>query len=165
MKEILDAHKLNIPKDDIECWDRYPKHRWLYESTRLFDAQGIKWSPFKSNEFTHNTKTLNLISLGEATYTTGDIFTPVFTGNHTIVELGIIKGDIKLLVYIDTNEVSIGDVNLYITAFVSMHLNKFSGIIYIELIGNYIVGVHLYPKRDILPNTELMRLAKRIYKK
>jgi len=35
---------IKIPLNDVDCWYLYPKHNWVYDASRLFDSQNIKWS-------------------------------------------------------------------------------------------------------------------------
>jgi hypothetical protein len=170
MHRRTDTQELNIPVDDIECWDRYPKHRWVYDLSRLFDAQNIKWSPFMTDTLQETIPNMYLESQKEVIYSPGIIFINKPEGTHVFTELYITKGEIKLSRYIDkdTNtEIQdfMGNIELRINAFVTIHFQKFTGIITVESIGNDIMSIRLRPYSDISFNADLMRLAKRIYKK
>ena len=164
------TQELNIPIDDVECWERYPKHRWVYDLSRLLDAQNIRWSPFETDSLKDVVPNMYFDSIKEITYNTGTIFINRPTGIHIITEVYITKGEIKLARYLDkTTELDIqefiGNIELRINAFVSIHFQKFTGIITMESIGNDIMSIRLRPFSDISANSDLMRLAKRIYKK
>jgi hypothetical protein len=163
----------NVPKDDIECWDRYPKHRWVYDLSRLLDAQNIKWSPFRTNALPHKVNNMRLVSLdADITIESAFIFIDKQTGLNIITEVYISKGEIKLLKHFDKEtqeeiDIFIGNVELRINAFISMHFQKFNGIITIESLGNCIMGISLRPYADISTdiNSETYKLTKKIYKK
>jgi len=63
MQEKFDTSNIDIPKDDIECWQRYTKHRWVYDLSRLLDIQNIAWSPYKSDTCYNQVANMNLISI------------------------------------------------------------------------------------------------------
>ena len=169
MHKKIDTLELAIPKDDVECWERYSKHRWVYDLSRLLDAQNVKWSPYETDEL--KCKEININLNSSKNIESGYIYMDRPQGSHIYTEVYITKGEIKLSRYLDKwthTEVQniIGDIDLRINAFVSMHFQKFSGIITIESIGNIIVSIHLRPLSELTSaNTDIARLIKRIYKK
>lgn len=164
MHKIIETHNLNIPKDDIDCWGRYPKHRWVYDLSRLLDAQHIEWSPFFTNSLQHKEVNMDLNSYKDIEYTPAYIYINELIGDTVYSEVYIIKGEVKLIKHLDNQEL-IGDLELRINAFVSIYFQKFNGVITIKSVANTIRSVHLYPYTDMCTNSELMRLTKRIYKK
>lgn len=169
MHKKIDIQDLDIPKNDLECWERYPKHRWVYDLSRLLDAQHIKWSPFRT-ELLQN-KSINM-KFNNIFLESGVIFSNITSNNQYVSEVYIIKGEIKNICIRDknTNEIiteSIGDVELRINAFVSMYFQKFNGVISVITYGNEIYSICLRPisDLDLITDSELIRLIKRIYKK
>lgn len=170
MHKKIDTHNLNIPIDDVECWDRYPKYRWVYDLSRLLDAQNIQWSPFKRDNFADMVPNMDFESVSSIMYNTGTIFINAPIGANIITEVYIAKGDIKLIRHIDKSTAEeiqdfTGGLELRINAFVSIHFQKFTGVISVESIGNDIMAIRLRPNRDISADQNLVRLAKKIYKK
>jgi len=172
MYKRTDTQELDIPKDDIECWERYTKHRWVYDMSRLLDAQNIKWSPFESE--TLNNKVVNMYfeSCRLVEYKPAYIYINELSGLHLLTEVYIAKGDIKLIRYIDKlskieTQEFIGNIELRINAFISMHFQKFTGVITIESVGNDITSIRLRAHSDLgqTANSNIIRLIKRIYKK
>ena len=167
--EIID---LDIPKDDLECWNRYPKYRWVYDKSRLFDMQGIKWSPFPDQDLIDTTSIISLSSENMNTKT-GVIFYNKPAGPTIISEIYIAKGEIKYVRHFDadsgrTIEQIAGDIEIRIIAFISMHFQKFTGVVSAEIIGLSIFGIHLHPKNSefaLNANNDIIKIAKRIYKK
>ncbi len=172
MHKRPDTQELNIPRDDVECWERYPKHRWVYDLSRLLDAQNIKWSPYKTDLLKDREINIFLDTYNNIEYEPGYIYINSPHGIHVITEVYITKGEIKLARYIDkdTNteiQDTIGNIELRINAFISMHFLKFTGIITIESIGNDIISIRLRPYSEfgLNVNPDIARLTKRIYKK
>lgn len=167
--EIID---LDIPKDDLNCWERYPKYRWAYDKTRLFDAQGIKWSPFPVDGLEDTTSIICLKSNNLETKT-GIIFYNKPSDPSIISEIYIAKGEIKHIQYFDsktgrTIEQITGDIEIRIIAFVSMHFQKFTGVVSVEIIGTGIYEIHLHPINSdfsLNANNDIIKIVKRIYKR
>lgn len=167
--EIID---LDIPKDDLECWDRYPKYRWAYDKSRLFDAQGIKWSPFPMDDLRDSTAIICLDSKN-IEIDAGKIYYNKPTEPSIISELYIAKGEIKYIQYFDgktgrTLEQITGDIEIRIIAFVSMHFQKFTGVVSVEIIGTGIYEIHLHPINSdfaLNANNDIIKIVKRIYKR
>jgi hypothetical protein len=169
MHKKTDMKDLDIPLDDIECWGRYPKHRWVYELTRLLDAQGIKWSLLPGNTLKSRIPAVNIdqVSALDAGY----IYTKVKDGKLRNTEVFISKGEIKHMYHIDSAGSLLsaleGDTELRISAFVTMHFAKFTGIISCVTYGPDIYSVRLRSIIDLstISDQEVVRLIKRIYKK
>jgi len=161
---------IDVPVNDLDCWERYPKHRWVYEATRLFDTQNISWSLFSTKEQDSAVRCID-IDTAES-YKTGQIFTKTPTGTHMFTEVFIVKGEIKHIRHIDptSGELQsqiIGEIELKLNAFVTLHFQKFTGVITTETYSNEIHSIRLKPKSDLgqETNLEIVKLIKRIYKK
>lgn len=175
MQKKINAHDIDHPIDDIDCWDRYPKHRWVYEASRLLDAQNIKWSPFKTDTFYYETPTMSLWSTSSdesLNVTSGIIYAEPPHGRHMYNEIYLSKGEIKAIRHIDPTTSKdlpdlIGEVELRINAFVALYFTKFTGVITCETFGNEIRDIKLRSHSFIssMTNTEYLKLIKRIYKK
>lgn len=170
MQKKTEIQDLNIPHDDIECWDRYPKYRWVYDMSRLLDAQNIKWSPFRSlpmmiaNMYFETEK--------EMAYVPAYIYINEPIGKQYVTEVYIAKGEIKHMRYMckSTQKVvteDVGGIELRISAFVSIHFQKFTGVISVETIGSDIYSIRLRPTSELAltDSAEVSKLLKRIYKK
>jgi hypothetical protein len=172
MYRKTDIQDFSIPKDDIECWDRYPKYRWMYDLSRLLDAQNIKWSPYESEILNDRELTLSLDSIKPLVRQPGYIYMKKSTGTHLITELYIIKGEIKLMRHIDPEtskelESLVGETELRLNAFSTLYFQKFTGVVTAETYSNEIYGIKLRPYTGVVSDTnqEVAKLIKRIYKK
>jgi hypothetical protein len=168
----LETQEFNIPNDDIECWEKYPKHRWVYDLSRLLDAQNIKWSPFATDSLTVKKSNISLISSRPITSDTGYIYIQKPSEDYVITELYIVKGEIKLIRYIDPlTKASIsnlhGNTELRLSAFVSLYFQKYTGVLTAKMISDEMYGAFLRPYLGITyeTNQDILKLIKRIYKK
>ena len=172
MHKKIEINELDIPRDDIDCWERYPKHRWVYDVSRVLDSQNIKWSPFKTNELENIIANMYLESADSVAYAPGWIYISNPIGKQILSEVYIIKGEIKHIRYTDNITKAqltdnVGDVELRISAFVTMHFQKFTGVISVETIGNDIYSIRLKAISDLslTIDANIAKLVKRIYKK
>lgn len=161
---------LDIPQDDDECWARYPKHRWVYETPRLFDAQNIAWSLYSTKEQSYAVKSIDIVS--KHAYKSGEIYIKKPEGQHLFTEVFITKGEIKSIRHIDpiTREIQtalVGEIELRVNAFVTLYFQKFTGIITTETFSNEIYRIQLRPQSELgqETNSEIVKLLKRIYKR
>jgi hypothetical protein len=170
MQKKLDLYELDIPTNDLECWERYPKHRWVYDLSRLLDTQGIKWTPFKSDSLS-KVNGMNLTTTDAVEYSPAAIYMQRPVGKSVISEVYIIKGEIRYTRYFDRDTMTqliddIGNVDIRINAFVAIHFHKFTGVITISTTGANIYEIQLRPLRDTsITDPEITKLIKRIYKK
>jgi hypothetical protein len=172
MQKRTDTQELNIPRDDIEGWDRYPKHRWVYDLSRLLDAQNITWSPFKTDSLQHRVVNMEFNTFKKVLFEPAYIYINNPSGLLITSEVYISKGEIKLIRYFSGRSQTelqeyTGNIELRINAFVSMHFQKFTGVIAVESAGNLITAIRLHPhcELSIDTNPEVVKLVKRIYKK
>lgn len=163
--------ELDIPKDDIECWERYPKHHWVYDMSRLLDAQSIKWAPYATSELDWSMQNLVLYSDRKSLCSNGVIYTKNPEGPRMWTEVYVAKGEIKLMRHIDSvtgaSDTLVGGIELRINAFVTLYFSKFNGVFTAETYGNDIYRIQLRPYSDLAltTNTDIVKLTKRIYKK
>lgn len=172
MHKKIEISDLDIPKDDVECWEQYPKHRWVYDLSRLLDAQNIKWSPYATSNLKDSAANMFLETDKDIAYAPAWIFISNPVGKQIISEVYIVKGEIRYIRYLDkfTKKLiteNVGDVELRISAFVTIHFQKFTGVITTETIGNEIYSIRLKPSSEFAleANSETTKLIKRIYKK
>lgn len=171
MYKKTEIYNLDIPSDDRDCWERYPKHRWVYDLSRILDAQNIKWTPF---EYPGTERELNInLQIKEPVIRQpGYIYIKKSQEDHVHTEVYIVKGEIKLMRHIDLASQQelpglIGEIELRINAFVTLHFQKYTGVVSIETRGHNIYRVQLRPYVNLFQETnqEVIKIAKKIYKK
>lgn len=172
MHKKIEIIELDIPKDDVECWERYPKHHWVYDLSRLLDAQNIKWSPFPTDTLQDRAVNMFLNTAKDIVYVPAWIYINNPVGKQIVSEVYIVKGEIRHIRYLDkfTKTMitdNVGDIELRISAFISIHFQKFTGVLTAETVGNEIYSICLRPTSELAleANSETSKLVKRIYKK
>jgi hypothetical protein len=172
MNRKTDNQLLDIPIDDIECWERYPKHHWVYELSRLLDSQNIKWSPYEVDGLPTRELNIRLITEKTCVRQPGFIYIKRPDAPMVVTEAYITKGEIKLMRHIDTKTnkelpTLNGEVELRINAFTTLYFQKFTGVMTFETYSNEIYRIQLKPYLAIIDDTnqEVIKLVKRIYKK
>lgn len=172
MYKRLNILDFDIPKDDVDCWNRYAQHRWVYDLSRLLDAQNIKWSPFPQCGLTHKTINMSLTSMEQIDISPSQIYIEKPLGLHIQTEVYIVKGEIR---HMSSNTTNIGEnqaalagqIELLINAFVTLYFVKFTGIITCVTIGQNIYKIQLRSNSDlsITANTNTNKLIKRLYRR
>jgi len=172
MQKKTDTSELDIPKDDIDCWERYPKHHWVYDLSRLLDAQHIGWSPYEVSMYPYRELNMKLVSEMTVIRQFGFIYIKPPEGDHLITEVYITKGEVKIIRHIDQNTGKelpnlVGEVELRLSAFVTLHFAKFTGVITCETHGHDIHRIQLraYSDLSLTTDSEIIKLTKRIYKR
>jgi len=172
MYKKTDLTELNIPNDDVECWERYPKHRWVYDLSRLLDSQNIKWSPYLDGQLSEMKLNMTLRSRSLKSIYAGYIYIKEPTADKVCTEVIILKGDVKAMYHVDPASKTqiqglIGEIELRICAFVTLHFQKFTGIISVETYGNEIHSIRLRPLSELslVNDPEIIKVIKRVYKK
>lgn len=158
-----------IPKNDYEAWEHYPRYNWMYVTTRLLDAQRIKWSPFRTELYSESVPVFTLHS--EVTHLLdGEVFIEPDHGRHVFSEALIRKGELKWLAHFDNGKFEEdinGEVELRVSAFVTLYFKKFNGIVAFETIGNHILAVKLHPTTNMLEHypEHIVTQIRKIYPK
>lgn len=171
MQKKFDTQQLDIPADDIDCWDRYPRHRWVYDLSRLLDAQNIRWSPFPVIGMSREVN-MTLESNTPVETHSADIYVRRSQGQQMLTEVYIVRGEVRHMRHINPESGEIitalvGEIELRLNAFITLHFVKFTGVITARTYGNEIHGIRLKPQSDLgqEDNIEIIKLVKRIYKR
>lgn len=166
----------DIPLTDQAAWVLYPKHRWVYSTSRLLDLQNIEWSLFYSKEFCasieelggkrdHTDQEMWTGILADGDTMPGTIFIKPINGDVLTTDVVVLKGELKWLQHHtrsakeSKNHLVVGkkvlseirgELDLRISALTRMHFQKFTGVISVDTIGNVIVGVRLRMTPDVV---------------
>jgi len=146
----------DIPTTDEECWIKYPKFRWMYETTKLLESQNKKWSFVKDNKFncvlqmtSFNRAFNNVFLKYSSTIKLGEIYVEDADNiNAMHTDVLIQKGEIKWFTHHLYGQVKKNidpSIELRITAFIIMHFSKWNGVVSIKTIDNVIYAVKLMP--------------------
>lgn len=170
MNKKYEKQEIDMPLDDIACWEKYPKYRWMYELTRLLDSQNVKWSPFETEELTHRMLNIDLETKSTVARFPGFIYVEEPVEIPILAEVFLIKGEIKHSRFFDMSKKELilnipGEIELKINAFTTMHFSKFTGVYVAEIYGTTLYRIRLKPYKPNDDNIEIKKLLNRIYKK
>lgn len=167
MNKKLSQIDLDMPVDDWDCWNRYPKHRWVYELSRLYDSQNINWSLTPTDLLDYEQKNLT-IDTADSLADLGKIYTKNCETITAKSEAYVIKGEIKHIAHLyQESGLEVGQTEIRITAFIALYFSKFTGVISFTTHQRDIVKISLKPESDLdhIEDKEIAKLVKRIYKK
>jgi hypothetical protein len=157
---------LDIPLTDAECWERYPKHRWVFQSARLLDIQHIDWALTKAEEFPDK---INNFNIDIPDYDPGSIFVKLQEGIEVTSIVYLIRGEIKYITHQIPDKYEIeGSTELRINAFIALYFQRFTGIISFVSSNTNITAIKLCPTDTYLnsiKDTNQLKLIHRIYRK
>jgi len=168
MIKKIEIQELDFPTNDLDCWSRYPKFRWMYETSRLLDAQHISWNPYQTEQCSSRMPNVELLdSKGVVCHHLGYVYIQDLIQDLNLTEVFIIKGQIKYLRHIESGGSLDGNIELHISAFVTLHFQKFTGVVTLGTHANNVFSVKLRPVSElgVESNDEIIKLLKRIYKK
>lgn len=173
MHKKIENLELDIPKNDLDCWERYPKQRWVYDASRVLDAQNIKWQLTEPATPFEKIPTISLKTKTGVEHYLGYIYTDILPAEHLLSEVYIVKGEVKFIRQLDFHSLKEvdslpGQLDLKINALVALYFQKFTGVISMEVRGTEIIRIQLRPSYSdlgLIDNQELIKLIKRIYRK
>ena len=130
----------------------------------------IEWSPYENTSLPHRELNIKLDTDLPIIRQPGFIYTKTPKGQYLLIEIFIVKGEIKFIRYFDLSiktEIKefIGDIELKLNGFVKIHFTKFTGVISVETHGTDIFRIQLKPSSEFPLNgnfEEISKLLKRI---
>lgn len=172
-----------IVDNDVDAWNKYPRYNWMYNMSRLLDAQNVAWSPFRTKDLDVGLPTFTIdrsdivFSRLDQTWLNktmaGTVFISPVEGRKIHTETLIRKGSLKWFKHFNPTshnfyDDTIGEVELRINAFVTLYFKKFNGAVSFETVGNQIISIKLYPTKELLsqyPPEVITQLKKILPKK
>lgn len=178
----LNLDTTKIPVNDLDAWNMYPKFRWVYETSRLMDIQNINWAPFQQENYETTLPAYNINKITDIKQVpfiaagmqhTGAIFIERLAGEHLITDVVVQKGCVKWLKhhrFNDKNErvvidVINGNLELKINAMITLHFQKYIGVLSIETIGQNIIAIRLRMTSEIIDQypEDWLKKVQRVY--
>lgn len=122
-------------------WIKYNKYRWVYDNKSLLDMQKVSWDPYPGDD----TMAIDMFNYGGINdEPCSKVYAHGISGDKLRTYVGIYKGNIKWMRHNTDNDNINGDIHLRISALLISDFSKFSGIIAIDSIGNYMTSINLY---------------------
>ncbi len=182
--EILKC-PINIPINDLDAWQRYPKYRWIYNKILLCEFQNIKCAPMPilPTKFPVILKPItNLYGMGlnmakinnkEEFYEhwySNNFWMEFFEGEQLSYDIIVLKGKIKFYTcYLgDKDKKTIGKFQSWesverelpdiVKQLIDQKLKDYSGVINVETIDGNIIEAHLrMGELDQFPTFDILK--------
>lgn len=162
---------VNIPTDDIDCWEWYPQWRWTYEKLNIARSQNLCCGSSEDmpRSFPVFMKpNVNLRGMGidsmridsaesfNKNRRDGQMWMPLLIGDHISTDIAIVNGEPKWMRHshgyawhhgmfkhwvIETSQRI--ELNNYLSAWVKHHMAGYCGMMNFETIGGIIIETHL----------------------
>lgn len=163
------AH-VNVPTDDLDVYEWYPKFQWVYEKLKIAQSQGLlcgtrnEW-PAKFPVFAKPNINLRGMGLSSGTVNTaaqfealpeGHMWMPLFKGEHISTDCAIVRGDVKwmrhalgfpwhrgMFTHWVIENTQRPELNQFLMAWVKQHMADYTGMMNFETIDGKIIEAHL----------------------
>lgn len=160
-----------IPTDDPDCWLLSPAHRWIYDKLKLAQAQGLDAGPHGVPPVSYpvfSKPITNLKGMGigsriirsaaemEHHYQPGHFWMPLLAGDHVSTDCAVEDGRIAWLrhargvpwdegmfSYWTVHARRFPELEEGLSAWVSSHMQGYTGMMNFETIGGVIIEAHL----------------------
>ena len=161
----------NIPTEDSDAWQWYPRHRWIYDKLAVALSQNLEAGPHGTPppRFPVFSKPIvNLKGMGAGSrvlhsqadydehYAPGHFWMPLLDGRHLSTDIAVVDGEPRWWRHV-TGEAAGGGTFDYWTvqaasepvieahcgAWVRAHLAGYTGMLNLETIGGRIIEAHL----------------------
>ncbi len=160
-----------IPVSDVEAWQLYPEHRWVYNKLLICETQNLAHAPHGvvPDRFPVFSKPIyNLLGLGagsrvihsEAQYYAavqpGHLWMELLSGPHVSTDVALEDGVLRWCRHATAAPGPLGTFDYFaihaardpaleekIGAWIAAHLRGFTGIVNLETIGGTIIECHL----------------------
>ena len=162
---------VDIPTEDADAWQWYPRHRWVYDKIAVATSQGLAAGPHgvPPAAFPVFSKPMvNLKGMGvgscilcsdadyERHYAPGHMWMALLAGRHVSTDVAVVDGEPRWWRHVTGAPGSDGTFDHwtvhatpdpalegYCGAWIRAHLAGYSGIVNLETIGGRIIEVHL----------------------
>jgi hypothetical protein len=161
---------VNVPTDDLDSYEWYPKFRWVYDKLKIAKSQGIACgtpSDRPKNFPIFAKPNVNLRGMGMhsgaifsqtelAALPSGHMWMELLKGDHISSDLAIVKGKVKWSRHalgfpwtdgmfthwvIETTQRI--ELNQFLTDWISQQLADYTGMLNVETIGGKMIEAHL----------------------
>ena len=160
-----------IPTDDPDCWELYPRHRWIYDKLRIAESQGLACGPhgLVPPEFPVFSKpVINLKGMGvgscallspadyERAYQPGHMWMPLLEGDHVSTDCAVDNGSVVwsrhatgvpwrggMFKHWTIHAASRPALDTFLAHWVREHMAGYTGMMNFETIAGTIIEAHL----------------------
>ena len=161
---------VNVPTDDIDCFEWFPRYRWTYEKLKIAQSQGLPCGmaddvPEVFPVFAKPNINLKGMGLGSGVVSSRAAFDklppdhmwmPVFSGEHISTDCAIVNGKVCWIRHalgypwhegmfthwvIETGQRV--ELESFLSTWVERHMAGYTGMMNFETIGGHIIETHL----------------------
>ena len=162
---------VNIAIDDIDCWERFPEYRFIYDKLHVARSQGVACGtpndiPTRFPVFAKPRVNLHGMGLGSRvirdvaefkTGMTGDMmWMDLFVGPHVSSDCAVVGGAVQWIRHARglpwtgamfrhwiINAADDAELTQFLTGWVAQQLPRYTGMINIETIGGHIIEAQI----------------------
>src|SRR5271155_1707201 len=162
---------VNIPTEDSDAWQWYPRERWIYDKLAVALSQGLQAGPHgtavpRFPVFSKPIANLRGMGIGsrvltsqadyETHYTPGHFWMTLLEGRHVSSDVAVVGGEPAWWRHVTGKPAGEGTVDCwtvhaepepgieaYCTEWVKKHLAGYTGMLNLETIGDKIIEAHL----------------------
>ena len=160
-----------IPTDDPDCWELFPRHRWIYNKLRIAESQGLVCGPhgLVPPEFPVFSKpVINLKGMGvgscavfshadyERVYQPGHMWMPLLEGDHVSTDCAVVNGALVwsrhatgvpwrggMFKHWTIHAAKRPVLDTFLSGWVRQHMAGYTGMMNFETIAGAIIEAHL----------------------
>lgn len=162
---------VNIPIDDIDCWEWYPNYRYIYDKLHVAQSQGVASGtmddiPARFPVFAKPRVNLKGMGLGSLVIpdiesfrkhmTPSMMWVELFVGPHVSTDCAVVKGQVQWMRHAEGFPLSEGTFSHWViraededslgrnlAAWIARELPHYTGLINIETIGGRIIEAQI----------------------
>lgn len=162
---------INIPTEDHDAWEWYPRHRWIYNKLAIADSQKIPCGPHGHAPVSYpvfSKPIYNLRGMGMGSqafhsaaeyhqaYAPGHMWVEFLSGEHVSSDVAIVRGKPVWWRHVTGHAMAGGtfdywtiseqnqpELEAYCGAWIEKHLPDYTGMLNLETIGGKIIEAHL----------------------
>lgn len=160
-----------IPTDDPDCYELYPRHRWIYNKLLICETQGIEHGPhgvvpgrfpvfskpiYNLKGMGAGTSVLHSLAEYESAQAPGNLWMELLSGEHVSSDVALVSGEPAWWRHVVGKPLREGmfdhwtvlaerrpALEAYCGDWARRHLGDYTGMLNVETIGGRIVEAHL----------------------
>ncbi len=161
---------VNVPTDDLDSFEWFPKFRWVYDKLQIARSQGLACgtpdvAPSAFPVFAKPNVNLRGMGLNSGIVRTqseldalppGHMWMQMLTGEHISTDLAIVRGEVKwhcnalgqpwhqgMFTHWVIENSQRHELNQYLANWIATNLPEYTGMLNVETIGGKMIEVHL----------------------
>jgi hypothetical protein len=162
---------VNVPTEDGDAWRWYPQHKWIYDKLAVAESQGLRCAPHGIDPDTYpvfSKPIYNMRGMGAGSgilrtpkqyrhrQRPGHMWMELLEGEHVSTDVAVVAGEARWQRHTVGEPLEGGmfdhwtvlaaarpEVEEYLQAWISRHMQGYTGMLNFETIGARIIEVHM----------------------